>query len=365
MPFMKSIRFNTTDARDREFVATLRKNVSDYFKENNISQKANGAMWFKAIALIAIYVVPFVLILTIPMNAWWAFFWCIIMGIGIAGVGMGIMHDATHGAFSKKQWVNDLFAGTLYLLGSNILNWKIQHNVLHHTYTNISGMDEDIADKGPLRLSENRPLKKYHKFQQYYAFIFYGMMTLVMLTNDFIRLSGYAKADLLKAQNKELAPEFLKMFIRKILYLTVIFGLPLWLTDFSFWQILGGFLMMHWVASIILSFVFQMAHVVEGAEQFSEAPMMSNEWHVHQLHTTSDFARNSPILSWYVGGLNYQIEHHLFPSICHVHYKQLAPIVQRTAEMYGIPYNLKPGFGAALISHFKQLKRLGEVPIVQ
>lgn len=357
---LKTIRFNGKDASDREFVAALRRNVNDYFKSTQLSQKANGAMIFKAIALIAIYVVPFVVILTVPMNAYWALFSCVVMGIGIAGVGMGIMHDATHGAFSKRQWVNDLMAGTLYLLGSNILNWKIQHNVLHHTFTNISGMDEDISDKGPIRLSENRPLKKYHRFQHFYAFFFYGLMTLVMLTNDFMRLSTYNKAGLLKTQNKELKSEFIKMLIRKVLYLVVVIGLPLWLTPFSIWQILLGFFIMHWIASIILSFVFQMAHVVEGAEQYAEGPEMEREWHVHQLYTTSDFARNSPILSWYVGGLNYQIEHHLFPSICHVHYKQLAPIVQKTAEEYGIPYNLKKGFAAAMQSHIKRLRELGK-----
>ena len=90
------------------------------------------------------YVVPFILLLNIPMSLIFAFCLTIVMGIGIAGVGMGVMHDACHGAYSKKPWVNDLLSGTIYLLGSNMLNWKIQHNVLHHTYTNITGLDEDI-----------------------------------------------------------------------------------------------------------------------------------------------------------------------------------------------------------------------------
>jgi linoleoyl-CoA desaturase len=281
------------------------------------------------------------------------------MGIGIAGVGMGVMHDACHGAYSKKQWVNNLLSGTLYLLGSNVLNWKIQHNVLHHTYTNISGLDEDIDNKGPIRLSENKPLKWYHKFQFMYAFIFYGLMTITMLTNDFLRLAKYNKEGLVKSQNKEMKQEFTKMLLRKIAYLIVIIGLPLWLTNFSVWQILLGFFIMHWVASIILSFVFQMAHVVEGAEQPLPESNIAADWSVHQLHTTSDFARNNKLLSWYVGGLNFQIEHHLFPNICHIHYKKLAPIVEKTAEQYGIPYNLKPSFRNALLSHIYRLKELG------
>ena len=184
-------------------------------------------------------------------------------------------------------------------------------------------------------------------------------MTLTMLTNDFVRLYKYAKMDLLKTQNKKLTGEFIKMFIRKIVYPTVIFGLPLWLTPFSFWQIFTGFIIMHWVASIILSFVFQMAHVVEGAGQPEAQPTISTEWHVHQVQTTSDFARNNKLLSWYVGGLNFQIEHHLFPGICHIHYKKLAPIVQQTALQYGIAYNLKPSFSSAMLSHIHRLKQLG------
>lgn len=356
---MNSIRFTGKDTNDKQFVLTLKKRVNDYFKTNNISTKANTAMVVKTILLVSMYLIPFVLILTIPMNSGLALLCSVVMGIGIAGVGMGVMHDACHGAYSRKKWVNDLFAGSLYLLGSNVLNWKIQHNVLHHTYTNIDGLDEDIDHKGPIRLSENSPLKKFQRFQYIYAVFFYGLMTIVMLTNDFTRLKRYAKMGLLESQGKSLNKEFVKMLFRKIAYLLIIFGLPLWLTTFNFWQVLVGFFVMHWVASIILSFVFQMAHVVEGAEQEDSKHDIESEWHVHQLKTTSDFARNNRVLSWYVGGLNFQIEHHLFPGICHIHYKTLALIVENTAREYHIPYNLKPSFTAAFISHIERLKELG------
>lgn len=356
---MIPVRFTSTEKREKEFVATLKKNVNDYFKKNGISTKANAQMVIKSVVLISTYILPFILILTVPMNAWLGLFCCIVMGIGIAGVGMGVMHDACHGAYSRKQWVNNILAGSLYLLGSNVLNWKIQHNVLHHTYTNIEGLDEDIEHKGPIRLSENSKLKGLHKFQHFYAVFFYGLMTVAMLTNDFTRLRKYSKMGLLKTQGKELREEFAKMLVRKIIYLAVIIGLPLWLTPFSIWQILLGFFVMHWVASIILSFVFQMAHVVEGASQEDSDHDIKTDWHVHQLRTTSDFARDNKLLSWYVGGLNFQIEHHLFPGICHVHYKNLSLIVEKTAADYNIPYNLKPTFRAALRSHLVRLKELG------
>lgn len=356
---MNTVKFTSHNKIDKQFVVTLRKNVNDYFKENNISTKANTTMVIKTIVLVSLYIVPYILVLSISMSSWLALGLSLLMGIGIAGVGMGVMHDACHGAYSKKHWVNNLLSGSLYLLGSNVLNWKIQHNVLHHTYTNIAGLDEDINTKGPIRLAEQAPLKWYHKYQFIYAFIFYGLMTLTMLTNDFTRLFQYNKAGLVKSQNKKVTNEYIKMLFRKVVYLSAILGLPIWLTDFTWYQILFGFFIMHWVASIILSFVFQMAHVVEGAEQPFPQSELDTEWHVHQLKTTSDFARNSKLLSWYVGGLNYQIEHHLFPNICHIHYPQLAPIVEKTAKEFNIPYNLKPSFNSALLSHIERLKELG------
>lgn len=357
---MDTIKFGSSDKLEQQFAATLRKNVNNYFKENHLSTKANARMVVKTIILLAIYIVPFILLLLIPMNNWLALLSVIIMGMGIAGVGMSVMHDACHGAYSRKPWVNNLLAGTLYLLGSNVLNWKIQHNVLHHTYTNISGYDEDIDSKGPIRLAEAMPLKKIHRYQFIYAFFFYGLMTIVMLTNDFIRLYKYSKMGLLTPQHKKLNHEVLKMLARKIIYLSIILGLPLWLTHYNIWQILLGFFIMHWVASIILSFVFQMAHVVEGAQQPEVSSNMKNEWHVHQMNTTSDFARNNRFLSWYVGGLNFQIEHHLFPGICHIHYKNIAPIVEQTAKEFGVVYNVQPTFSSAMLSHIYRLKELGK-----
>lgn len=356
---MQAVKFKSVDKKEHQFVMTLRKNVNQYFKDNDLSSKANAGMVVKTVIMLSFYLLPFIAILSIPMLSWTAFALVVVMGIGIAGIGMGVMHDACHGAYSKNHWVNNMLSGTLYLLGSNVLNWKIQHNVLHHTYTNISGLDEDIDNKGPIRLSENKPLRYWHKFQFLYAFIFYGLMTTAVLINDFTRLYRYHKEGLVKAQKEKITNEFIKMIIRKTIYVSIIIGLPLWLTDFSIWQILLGFFTMHWIASIILSFVFQMAHVVEGAEQPAPKNELAVEWSVHQLHTTSDFARNNKLLGWYIGGLNFQIEHHLFPNICHVHYKNIAPIVERTAHEFGFPYNQKESFRSAFLSHIFRLKQLG------
>jgi len=154
---MQSVKFISKNKQEHQFVTSLRKKVHEYFRQNNISPKANAAMVVKSVILINLYLIPFIVLLLVPVSGLAAFSLVTLMGIGIAGIGMGIMHDACHGAYSKKHWVNNMFSGTLYLLGSNVLNWKIQHNVLHHTYTNISGLDEDIDSKGPIRLAEAAP----------------------------------------------------------------------------------------------------------------------------------------------------------------------------------------------------------------
>lgn len=360
---MKTIKFVCDDDR-KQFSIALRKNVNRYFEENGISTKANATMVVKTIIMLSLYIVPFILILTVPMSALAGLGWAILMGIGVAGVGMGVMHDAVHDSYSRKQWLNNLLGGTLYLLGSNVFNWKIQHNVLHHSATNINGMDEDIESRGIIRLSEHAPLKRIHKYQYIHAFLFYGFMTLSKLVKDFTQLLTYNKEGITRENGINPTVEFLKMVVYKLLYLFVVIGLPIILTNFSWWQVLIGFVVMHWTTGCILSVVFQMAHVVEGAEQPvpNEDDVVENDWAIHQLNTTSDFGRNNLFLNWFIGGLNFQIEHHLFPHICHVHYRKLSPIVERTAHEFGLKYNLKPSFSYAFASHVRRLKELGRQP---
>ncbi len=164
---MKKIKFISDDPSQKEFKNAVRKNVNNYFTEREISIKGNTAMFIKAIVMLSIYIAPFVLLITVPTNTLTALLLVVLMGIGEAGVGMSVMHDGAHGAFSRKEWVNNLFASTMYILGSNIFNWKIQHNILHHTFTNIYGFDQDIETKAVIRLSTHAPLKKNSSVSAY------------------------------------------------------------------------------------------------------------------------------------------------------------------------------------------------------
>ncbi len=358
---MKAVKFVCDNKQHKQFVATLRANVYNYFKEKGISTKGNFSMAIKTVAMLAMYIAPFIVLLTVSLPFWSMLLLAVLMGIGMAGIGMAVMHDAVHGSYSHKKWLNNLLGGTMYLLGNNVFNWKIQHNIFHHAYSNVEGFDEDISTKVVIRLSEHAPLRKIHKYQHIHAFFFYGFMSIYKLLAELFQLIRYNKAGITRKHQANPTLECTKLIVIKILYLFVFIGLPLLLTDFSWWQVLLGFFVMHWVVGCILSIIFQMAHIVEGVDQVlpGKDGTIENDWVIHELKTTANFARNNRFLNWYIGGLNFQIEHHLFPNICHIHYRKISPIVEKTAREFGFTYNLKPTFFNALVSHIRRLKELG------
>ncbi|HSF88797.1 MAG TPA: fatty acid desaturase, partial [Saprospiraceae bacterium] len=205
---MRTLKFATSDKNQHHFAAAVRKNVNDYFKEKGIPQTANFAMVLQTIVMLSLYIVPFILILTVPMSIWVALGLVIVMGLGTAGIGMSVMHDAVHGSYSRKEWVNKMFGSSMYLLGSNVFNWKVQHNILHHTNTNIDGFDGDIDSKGPIRLSHSAPYKKFHRYQHFHAFFFYGLMTLSKLVQDFTQLAEYNKSGITRQLKRSPVAEY-------------------------------------------------------------------------------------------------------------------------------------------------------------
>ncbi len=351
------------DQNERSFGTTVRARVHQHFKETGTNTKADARLITKVIVLMTMFLAPLVVILVLPMSAWVALALVLLMGAGMAGVGMAVMHDGLHGASSTKPWVNNVLGGTMYVLGSDAFTWKIQHNGAHHTHTNVDGVDQDIDPPDLLRFSDHAPFWRVHRFQYVYAFLFYGLLTLVKLGNDFVSLTRVARSGDVRYKGRTYALDLFIMVLVKLAHVLVFIGLPLWLTDFAWWQVLIGFVLMHFTCSVILGTVFQLAHVVEGAQQPLVDPngVIHTDWTVHELLTTADFAPNSPLVTWYTGGLNYQVEHHLFPAISHLHYPAIAPIVQRTAQEFGIPYNVKPTMVAALGSHVRRLQQLGGV----
>lgn len=354
------IRFSHTS---KDFVSELNSRVHHYFTSNRISKHANREMVLKTVIMFSLYLIPYFLIITNTVTGIPALIaLTLVMGLGLAGIGLSVMHDANHGAYSTKPWVNELIGYSLNFIGANAFNWKIQHNVLHHSYTNIHEEDEDISPRGILRLSPHSPRKWLHRYQFIYAWFLYGMMTLVWLfAKDFVRIVRYQKTGLAKRQKAHIGREWAIMLGTKLFYIGYIFVVPILLTSLLWWQLLLGILIMHYITGFILAIIFQPAHVIEG----SQFPLpnikrtMETNWAVHQLLTTANFGNGSRWFSWYVGGLNFQIEHHLFPNICHVHYKRISAIVEKTVMEFGLPYRKHKTFMSALIGHGRLLYQLG------
>lgn len=353
--------------RQAEFLTTLTQRVNQYFKSNNIEKTANGHMVFKTFVMLSMYFGPYALVVTGVFSQPWQWLMAaIIMGFGVSGIGLSIMHDANHGSYSKKAWVNNLLGFSLNIVGGNAFNWKVQHNVLHHTYTNVHEVDEDISPRGVLRMAPGSEWKRFHQFQHYYAWFFYGLLTIVWIGfKDFGRLSRYQRDGLVKKQKTTAAYEWTVLFLSKAFFVSYLFVLPaVVVPGMTWWMPIVGVLIMHYIAGFILAIIFQPAHVIEGTEypMPDENGTLENNWAIHQLHTTTNFGRKHRAFSWFVGGLNYQVEHHLFPNICHVHYRAIAPIVEKTALEYGLPYKSKETFLDALIAHTHLMKELGKKP---
>ena len=354
------IKFNTADRPD--FVKELRKRVNTYFKENNKSKYGNANMVIKTIFMLSLYFVPyFFIIFNITANSWLILSCWFLMSLGMAGIGFSIMHDANHDAYSKNKTVNKYLGYLINLVGGSSVNWKIQHNVLHHTYTNIANHDEDID--GPLmRFDYKIKRHKVHRFQQIYAWFLYGLITLSWsLKKDFIQLRRYRKKDLLKTQQISFNSAFWRLTSAKVFYISYVLVLPLIFSSQTWWLTLVFYLIMHFTCGFIISVIFQLAHVVEETQfpQPGENGQMENNFAIHQLNTTANFAKNNLPLSWFVGGLNFQIEHHLFPNICHVHYRKISTIVKETTKDFDLPYHQNTLFGA-ISSHAKHLSQLGK-----
>ncbi len=363
MKTYKKLKFINKDKN--LFFSTLKQRVDLYFSENKISKHANGAMVLKTIILLSLYFVPFIWLLTFQPSFPSSLLLWFLMGLGVAGIGMSIMHDANHGAYSSNETVNFLLGHTLNFAGGAVLNWKLQHNVLHHMYTNIVDLDEDIADRVIMRFSPHTKLKGIQKYQKFYAFFFYGLITLYWVVGkDLVQFIQFIKSGVNTNTKAENASLFIRISLFKILYFVGILVVPVVYFHIPVLEVVLGFLLMHFVAGIILTVVFQLAHTVEGTShpRPTEKGIIENDWAIHQLQTTVNFARDNKMISWYVGGLNFQIEHHLFPKICHVHYPMIAPIVKQTAEEFGLKYMENESFGSALASHIATLEKFGTMP---
>ena len=355
-----SIRVTFSERDGEAFAADLKERVGAYFASRHLSQKANAGMVLKTVIMWSTVFVPYVLILAggLPPLAMLAL--CIVMGIGMAGVGFSVAHDALHGAYSANPRVNAALGLSFDMLGANGYMWRLTHNVIHHTYTNIHGIDEDLEISPILRLSPHSKRLGIHRWQHLYAPLAYSLATLNwVFVKDF---DQFLRRDLGPYQNKRHpASQVATLVVMKLAYYLWTIALPLLVLDIPLWQFAVGYVALHFTAGLILGVVFQLAHVVEQTEHPVPAAggLMPYHWTIHEMLTTANFCNGNRLLTWYVGGLNHQIEHHLFPKTCSVHYPRIAVIVRELAAKHGVPYLHNPTLADAIGSHWRTLRTLG------
>lgn len=359
MANVEKVTFNNSTSR--AFSKTVKKRVNEYFEENNLSKHANLQMVVKTIVLLTLYFGSYALIMSgqLSLGAMWVL--TFLMGIGMAGIGFSVSHDALHGAYSSNKYINRALGFTFDLLGANGYIWKITHNIIHHTYTNIHGHDEDLEVAEFIRLSPHSEFKSIHRIQHILAFFAYSLATFFWV---FIKDYKYfLQKDIGPYTNKtHPTSEWVILFVTKAIYYTYMLVLPMLVLDITWVQLLIGFTTLHITAGLILGIIFQLAHVVEGTDHPvpDEENMIDEHWMIHEMVTTNNFGRDNKALCWFVGGLNFQIEHHLFPRICSVHYPAISHIVEKTAKEYDIPYNQHETFLGAVASHYRTLKKFGD-----
>lgn len=348
----------TFESKQSPFFPVLKDRIDTYFTENNLHTSGEWKLYLKGLFQVFTALSLYITLVFFTPNPIVAILLCIALGINLAVVGFNVMHEGGHNTFSRFSWLNHLAAYFLNVLGGSIYYWKRKHNINHHTYTNIEGMDSDIDVKPFMRLHPEQPLRWYHRFQHVYWVILYGMSYLAWIFHD--DFQKYFKGEITPTSGKKKLPfkEHLIFWFTKLGYIGLYMVVPVFLVGWLPWLI--GFAIVTFTCGLAISIVFQLAHVVEITEfHTTDEQETHHEWAVHQLASTANFATSSKLLYWLLGGLNFQIEHHLFPRISHIHYPKISKLIRETCKENNILYLEYTTMARAIWSHLTHLRRLG------
>lgn len=350
---------NLKFARDDGFLAEVRRRVDGYFKSTGKRERDCPRMYFKSAVILGGYALSYSLLVFVVQSIWLAVPLAILLALTTAMIGFCIQHDGNHRAYSNRPWINKLASLTLDMIGASSYLWRYQHVVIHHTGPNVSGYDIDI-DLGIIaRVAPAQKRRWFHRWQHCYLWFLYGLSAM--------RWHLYADVrDMIKGRmsNHEVPRprgwDIVVFVGGKLLSFAMFVGIPM--LFHAWWVVLLFYVLVFGVAGVVVSVTFQLAHCVDKAD-FPSSEIGTNRlaqsWAVHQVETTVNFARRSRLAAWFFGGLNFQIEHHLFPRICHIHYRRIASIVEQTCREFGVRYGEHNSLWAGLISHFRWLRQMG------
>ena len=358
----KRVRFRGTPKKN-EFIKVLRQRVDAYFEDNNISPYANGEMIFKTIFSIVTWSAVYGLIISDSLSFSW---WALVLGYLLLGfinifIAFNIMHDATHDAYSEKQWINDLLSYSMNFIGGNQYLFRRMHGA-HHGYVNIHGIDVTLETHGMFRFTPDEPWLPRHKWQHFYTPLLYTLAMIHWVSVKDFKWFFFEKNIGNQKKLKHPFREYVILIISKLWYFGALLILPLIILSAPAWLIILAFINMHLLPSLTFALIFQVTHVYEGTHYPlpDDNGDIDNNYALHVLETTADFSRKKKLATWFMGGINIHVIHHIFPKVCHVHYAPLTEIVKETAEEFGIEYQENPSFWVAFKKHMWMLKHLSK-----
>jgi linoleoyl-CoA desaturase len=341
------------------FHTELKGRISAYFEEVGKSTTGDFKIFSKAVILMVVFSFIYIHLVFFTPNAFWAITESVLLGCVVAAIGFNVMHDGAHGSFSKYKSVNVFAAFSLNILGGNSFMWNMKHNIIHHAFTNVDGVDDDIDIQPWMRMSETQKKYKLHKYQHFYFWFLYSLLYIFWIFVLDYQKYFKSKVGTMPLKKMTLSDHFV-FWGFKLFHAFLFIGLPIYMVGFTSWLI--SFVVFTCVAGFVLSLVFQLAHTVEHTAfpvANIETGRLDDEWAIHQIKTTANFATNNRVVSWLVGGLNFQIEHHLFPKISHVHYPAISKIIKQACREYGIVYIEFPKVRYAVASHVAFLRQMG------
>jgi len=353
-PIMRRLKFTG----DNDFYVELKRRVDLHMTNNGRRERHCPEMYLKTAIILATFAASYGLLVFASLTWWQALPLAVVLAFATAAIGFNIMHDASHHAYSNIPWVNRLAQKSLDLIGGSSYLWRWKHVVFHHTYANIYGYDTDV-DLGELgRLTPHHKRLRFHSWQHWYLWFLYGALVVKWHCLDDFRVAIRGRIG--EHRYPRLKGGDLATFLfGKLLFFMIAFGIPL--RFHSVWVVALFYIIIAFIVGIVMSVVFQLAHSVEdaGFPRPQTPGRMDTPWAIHQVETTVDFARNSRAAYWLLGGLNFQIEHHLFPRICHINYPLIAPVVEDTCREFGVRYTAHETFRQGLASHFRWLRQMG------
>ena len=290
-----------------------------------------------------------------------------LLGLSGAWIGLTVQHCANHGAMSPSPLVNNLLGLTDDLIGGSSLMWRYHHQVSHHIHCNDNALDQDVFTSMPLiRFDARRERKWFHKFQHLYMFLAFPLMQVVFQVGDIVGL--FTKDTEGAKLHGATALELSTVIIGKIAH----FGLLLApLANHATSTVLAAVASFIVVQGMVLACTFAVSHNVAEAKvpEDTGGEAWERDWGIQQLVTSADWGGR--IGNFFTGGLNLQVEHHMFPAICFVHYPAIAKIVREEAAKFGInyaSYRTLPGIFMQFIKFMKDMgtaDQIGDITTVR